>query len=100
MNPSRLLALANASRSRRGDTEPREPFANAKRARQALAEAGVAISHLTNESLEPLARLAGAASELADRLAVQRPPPRPAVHALNELASGSTGKRQLAITQG
>jgi len=70
------------------------------RAVHALGEAGVATDHLTSDNLGPLARLAGAASELADCVARQRVPPGPAVHTLNRLAFGSIGTRHVAIAQG
>jgi hypothetical protein len=75
MNPSVLVALANLQRRRRWDTAPRAPFADVGRARQALAEDGVAIAGLTQGGLPALARLADAVSELAGCLALRRPPP-------------------------
>jgi predicted RNA-binding Zn ribbon-like protein len=97
MNPPVLVALANLQRRRRGDTVPRAPFADAGQARRALAEDGVAISGLTQGDLPSLARLADAASELADGLALGRAPASRAVEVVNELAAGCTGTVQLVI---
>jgi len=99
MNPSVLAALANLRRRRRWDTSPRAPFAHAGQARRALAEDGVAIAVLTQTDIPALARLADAVSELADCLALRRPPASRAVDIINELASGCTGTAQL-ITDG
>jgi hypothetical protein len=74
VNPSVLVELANLQRRRRWDTAPQAPFADAGQARRALAEDGVAISGLTQGDLPSLARLADAVSELADCLALRRPP--------------------------
>jgi hypothetical protein len=97
VNPPALVALANLQRPRRGDTQPRAPLADARRASQALAGEGVAIGRLTPDALPALARLADAASELADSLALRRPLPRRALDALNELASGSTATVHLEV---
>jgi predicted RNA-binding Zn ribbon-like protein len=97
MNPSVLVTLANLQRRRRRDTQPRTPFADARRASQALDGEGVAIGRLTQDALPALARLADAVSELADDLALRRPPPRRAVGVLNELASGSTATMHLEV---
>ena len=97
MSPSVLVALANLQRRRRWDTAPRAPFAHAGQARRALAEDGVAIAVLTQTDIPALARLADAVSELADCLALRRPPVSRAVDIINELASGCTGTAQLII---
>jgi predicted RNA-binding Zn ribbon-like protein len=98
MNPPVLVALANLQRQRRWDTAPRAPFADAGRVRRALAEDGVAIAALTQGDLPALTRLASAVSELADCLALRRPPAGRAVQVLNELASGCTGTVQLVMS--
>lgn len=98
MIPQTLVGLANLQRRRRGETVPREPFRTLAGARQALTEADVAIGGLTAQQLPALAQLAGAVAELAECLALQQPPSRGAVRAINELASGSTGVRQLSVT--
>jgi predicted RNA-binding Zn ribbon-like protein len=100
MNPSVLVALANLQRRRRWDTAPRAPFADVDQARWALAEDGVAITVLTPGDLPAFARLAEAASELADGLALQRPPTSRAVDVINELASGCTATAQLIVSGG
>ena len=97
-NPSVLVALANLQRRRRWDTAPRTPFGDAGHARRALAEDGVAIADLAPDDIPSLARLADAVSELADGLALRRPPASRAVGVVNELASGSTGTMQLVIS--
>jgi predicted RNA-binding Zn ribbon-like protein len=97
MNPSALVALANLQRRRRGDTESRAPLTDARRVSRALAGEGVAVGHLTQAALPAVARLAGAVSELADDLALRRPPGRRAVGVLNELASGSTATMHLEV---
>lgn len=96
-NPSALVALANLQRRRRGDTAPRAPFADPGQARRTLAEDGVATSGLTQGDLPALTRLADAISELADGLALRRPPASRAVAVVNELAAGCTGTAQLII---
>ena len=93
-----LVALANLQRQRRWDTEPRAPFADVGRARRALAEDGAAIAVLTQGDLPALTRLASAVSELADCLALGRPPVGRAVHVINELASGCNGTMQLIMS--
>jgi len=95
MNPPALVALANLQRRRRWDTAPRAPLADAGRVRAALAEDGLAIAVLTQGDLPALTRLADAVSELADCLALRRPPTSHAVQAINDLASGCTGTVQL-----
>ena len=97
-NPPALVALANLQRRRRWDTAPRAPFAGAGQARRALAEDGVAIAGLTQGDLPALARLADAVSELADCLALRRPPASRAAGIVNELAAGCTGTVQLVIS--
>jgi predicted RNA-binding Zn ribbon-like protein len=98
MNPAALVALANLQRRRRWDTAPRAPFADAGRARTALAEDGLAIAVLTQGDLPALTRLADAVSELADCLAFRRRPASHAVHAINDLASDCTGTVQLVMS--
>ena len=97
MNPSVLVALANLQRRRRGDTQPRAPLEDARGVSQALAGQGVAVGDLTQDVLPAVARLADAASQLADDLALRRPPRRGAVGVLNELASGSTATMHLEV---
>ncbi len=98
MNPPVLVVLANLQRRRRRDTAPRAPFADAGQARRALAEDGAEIAVLTQEDLPALTRLAGAVSELADCLALRRPPVSRAVHVINEMASGCTGTVRLIMS--
>jgi hypothetical protein len=93
-----VIALANLQRRRRWDTAPRTPLGSVTRARQALAEAGLSIDSLTQDDLPGLARLAGAASELGDGLALGRRPASYAVEAINDLASGCAGLPQLSVT--
>jgi hypothetical protein len=93
-----LVSLANLQRRRRWDTVPRAPFADAGQARRALAEDGVAIAVLTQGDLPALTRLADAVSELADCLALRRPPVSRAVAVINDLASGCTGTVQLVMS--
>lgn len=100
MNPSALVALANLQRRRRGDTEPRTPLADPRQVSQALADEGVTAGHLTQDALPAVARLADAASELADCIALRRPRPHRAVGVLNELASGSTATMHLEVSDG
>ena len=97
MNPLALVALANLQRRRRGDTESRAPLEDARRVSQALAGEGVAVGHLTQDALPAVAWLADAVSQLADDLALRRPPRRGAVGVLNELASGSTATMHLEV---
>jgi predicted RNA-binding Zn ribbon-like protein len=61
------------------------------RARQTLAEEGIAIGHLTEDDLPLLVRLADAVSELGDCLALRRQPRTGAVEVINEQASACTG---------
>jgi len=96
--PSVLVALANLQRRRRWDTAPRTPFGDAGHARRALAEDGVAIADLAPDDLPALTRLADAVSELADGLALGRPPASRAVGIVNELAAGCTGILQLVTS--
>jgi CGNR zinc finger len=98
MNPSVLVALANLQRRRRRDTAPRAPFADLGRARRALGEDGAAIAVLTQGDLPALTRLADAVSELADCLALRRPPVSRAVDVISELASACTGTVQLVMS--
>lgn len=98
MNPPVLVVVANLRRRRRWDTAPRAPFADAGQARRALAGDGAEISVLTQGDLPALARLADAVSELADCLALRRPPERRAVDVINELASGCTGTVRLTMS--
>jgi hypothetical protein len=97
-NPSVLVVLANLQRRRRWDSTPRTPLGDAGQAHRALAEDGVAIADLAQGHLPALTRLADAVSELADGLALRRPPASRAVGVVNELASGSTGTMQLVIS--
>jgi hypothetical protein len=97
-DPSVLVSLANLQRRRRWDNAPRAPFTDAAQAQRALAEDGVEISGLTPGDLPALTRLAGAVSELADRLALRQPPVSSAVDIINELASGCTGTARLVIS--
>lgn len=98
MNPPVLVALANLQRRRRWDSAPRAPFADAGRARRALAEDGVTAAVLTQVDLPALTRLADAVSELADCLALRRPPVTRATDVINELASGCIGTVQLTMS--
>jgi hypothetical protein len=100
INPSVLVALANLQRRRRWDRAPRAPLAYVGRARSALAHEGVEIAVLTDDDLPALTRLAATVSELADCLALGRPPVRRAVGIINELASGSTGRAHLVVSGG
>jgi predicted RNA-binding Zn ribbon-like protein len=97
MSPAVLVALANLQRRRRWDCAPRAPLADALRARQALAQDGVTVGVLTRGDLPAITRLADAVSELADCLAVRRPPVTRAIGVINELASGCTGTVQLIM---
>jgi CGNR zinc finger len=98
MNPPALVVLANLQRRRRWDIAPRVPFADAGQARRALAEDGVAIDVLTRGDLPALTRLADAASELADCLALRHPPASRAIDVINELASDCTGTAQMVMS--
>ena len=57
VNDPTARPLANLQRRRRRDSEPRTPFGDAGRARQALAEDGVVIAGLAQSHLLSLARL-------------------------------------------
>lgn len=97
MTPGALIALANLQRRRRWDTAPRAPLDDVTRARRALAEDGLPIDGLTDDHLPALARLAGAVSELANRLALRGPPAHRAVEVINELASGCVGTARMSV---